>query len=45
MKQVFFSFQRNAVPADNDILKKITDHMIAKDPFYKSPVTPDSEQS
>ncbi|XP_025081859.1 leucine-rich repeat-containing protein 71-like isoform X13 [Pomacea canaliculata] len=36
---------RNAVPADNDILKKITDHMIAKDPFYKSPVTPDSEQS
>lgn len=34
---------RNSVSPDSEVLKKLTDHMMPKDPFYKPPVSPDGE--
>ena len=35
--------QKNGVPPDNEVVTKLNEKMMMKDPFYKPPVSPEGE--
>lgn len=40
---VLCALQRNLLDANNPEMKKLTDMMMRRDPFYKAPATPDPD--